>query len=555
MTHIGRGMYPVLSCPFAEPALFRPPRQQCILPLVKHKKFLLPILAFLVQLFGCTVNPVTGEKNFRLYGTEWERQVGTQMYTPMKQSQGGDYVLDPDLSAYLRQVGNRLSGQARRKDELQFEFSIVNSSVPNAWALPGGKIVVNRGLLTELNSEAELAAVLGHEIVHADAAHGARQQSTGMLAQIGAVASMVVLNSKIKNEAGRQIAMMVPTLGVQLIMQKYGRDAEREADKYGMVYMSEAGYDPEGAVQLQETFVKLSAGHQEDWLSGLFASHPPSTERVENNRKTAANLPSGGETGQERYAEKTLYIRRVRPAYAAYDEALNAVAENQLDTAQRKLDQAIAIEPREALFLALQGDIDALRKKHSRALDAYNRAIRANGGFFYAHLRKGQLEFERKNWESARSSLEESLGLLPTAEAHYLLGVMDLKNGMQEAAIEHFRLASDSNSAAGKTARRELILLDLRKNPSRYVTARTALDESNNVLVQVGNTTDLAMKNIELHAVWLDEKGETRQTRKIYDGPLAGGKTAQLRLDLRINDARELSSRIRVEVTAAQLAE
>jgi len=518
-------------------------------------KFLILLPILLSQLYGCAVNPVTGERNFQIYGTEWEQQVGSTMYAPMRQSQGGDFTLDQDLTAYVAEVGNRLAAQARRKYELQFEFNIINSSVPNAWALPGGKIVVNRGLLTELHSEAELAAVLGHEIVHADAAHGARQQSTGMLAQIGAIASMVVLGSKVENESARQVAMMVPVLGVQLIMQKYGRDAERESDRYGMVYMSEAGYDPQGAVRLQETFVKLSEGRNEHWLSGLFASHPPSSERVENNRKTAADLPAGGESGEQRYRQKTAYLLRVEPAYEAYDEAIKAVGEDKLQVAQTKLDQALAAEPREALFQTLQGDIHALKNSPKLALASYNRAIRSNDGFFYPYLRKGQLEYQQKSWDSSYSSLQKSLHLLPTAEAHYLLGVMDRKNGNEQAAIEHFTAASGSNSASGKTARRELILLDLDTNPSKYITTRTALDQSNTVWVQIDNNTELAMKNIEISIAWLDDKGTTRQARKVYKGPLPGGKADRLQLKIKMDNAQNLDSRVQARVTAAQLAE
>ena len=164
-------------------------------------------------------------------------------------------MLDPELTAYVQEVGDRLAEKARRGNELDFEFSILNDSIPNAWALPGGKIVVNRGLLVELDSEAELAAVLGHEIVHADAAHGARAQSKNVVTQSAAVISMVILGSTINDQSAREVAMMVPAVGAQMLTQKYGRDAERESDEYGMQYMSEAGYDPQGAVELQETFV------------------------------------------------------------------------------------------------------------------------------------------------------------------------------------------------------------------------------------------------------------------------------------------------------------
>jgi predicted Zn-dependent protease len=278
------------------------------------RKHFFSFLVVIISLAACSVNPVTGERNFQIYDTAWERQVGTQMYAPMKQSQGGEFVLDPDLTAYVNDVGNRLASQARRKEELDFEFSVLNDSVPNAWALPGGKIVINRGLLTELDSEAELAAVLGHEIVHSDAAHGARSQSKGMLTQAGAVVGMVILGSTIDSQAAREVALMVPALGAQLVTQKYGRDAEREADEYGMLYMSESGYDPQGAVELQETFVELSREKDPDWVNGLFASHPPSLERVRNNQKTAQDLPAGGDIGRERYRQKTAHLRRVKPA-------------------------------------------------------------------------------------------------------------------------------------------------------------------------------------------------------------------------------------------------
>ena len=133
------------------------------------KKLFLFVLLASVGLAGCATNPVTGEKNFILPNLDegWEREIGQQMYAPMRQSQGGDYKLDPALTEYVQGVGNRLAEQSAR--DFDYEFRVLNDSIPNAWALPGGKIVVNRGLLTELGSEAELAAVLGHEIIHADA--------------------------------------------------------------------------------------------------------------------------------------------------------------------------------------------------------------------------------------------------------------------------------------------------------------------------------------------------------------------------------------------------
>jgi predicted Zn-dependent protease len=520
-----------------------------------QKALLTLLAATFIALAGCATNAVTGARNFQVVGSDWEQQVGSQMYAPMKQSQGGDFILDPELTAYVQEVGNRLAERARRRDELDFEFSVLNDSVPNAWALPGGKIVVNRGLLTELDSEAELAAVLGHEIVHADAAHGARAQSKGMLVQLGAVATMVVLGSTLDNPTAREMGMMVPALGAQLLTQKYGRDAERESDKYGMLYMSEAGYDPQGAVELQQTFLQLSEGRDADWLTGLFASHPPSQERLDNNRRAAKKLPPGGETGRERYQQKMAYLRRVQPAYDAFEEANKAVNEEQLPLAQEKLNQALSLEPRESLFHALQGDIHALNDKPKTAIKSYSRAIEANENLFYGFLRRGQLTYKLEQGEAARPDLEHSLELMPTAEAHFLLGMLDKQAKQIESALQHFLAAAQSDSEAGQRATVEYVRLDAPQNPARYIGTRVAVDDANAVWAVIGNLTPVPLSDIEVSYAWLDDQGQTRQGRVAYPGPLAGGAQDKLPLNIRLADVRDLNQRVRVEIIAARVPE
>jgi len=518
------------------------------------KKLILAILIGVTGISACSVSPVTGKRHFQIYGDEWENEVGAQMYAPMKQSQGGEFILDPELTEYVKNVGMRLADRARRKDQLDFEFSILNDSTPNAWALPGGKIVINRGLLTELDSEAELAAVLGHEIVHADAAHGARAQSKGMLTQIGAMVTMVALGS-VDSKATREIAMIVPALGAQLLTQKYGRDAEREADKYGLLYMSEAGYNPMGGVELQETFVKLSESRKEDWLSGLFASHPPSRERLENNRKMVSELPEGGSFGRENYMARTAYLRRVQPAFEAFDEANKAVSANDLKQAQRSLNKALAIEPRESLFHSLQGDIHALKKKPQQAMSAYRQAIKANPDFFYAYLRKGQMEYKLDKFQPAREDLSNSLELMPTAEAHYLLGKMDKDQGDLDGASKHFKIAAQSNSDSGQKARREVLTVDLPDNPARYVGSRVEIDNNNEIWIRFGNLTDVSIKDIEISYAWLDEQGRTREATSHYRDTLKGGEQDRIRTGISLDNPSELEQRFRVRITGAKVAE
>ena len=166
---------------------------------------------------------------------------------------------------------------------------MINNSVPNAWALPGGKIAINRGLLMYLEDEAQLAAVLSHEIVHAAARHSAAQMSRGTLLSLGVMAAGV----SVKEKENDQLYSLVSQVGAAAWLAKYGRDDELEADYYGMEYMAQAGYDPEGAVELQQTFVSLNTDKTTSFLSGLFDSHPPPMRRVESHRIPANHFPCG----------------------------------------------------------------------------------------------------------------------------------------------------------------------------------------------------------------------------------------------------------------------
>ena len=518
------------------------------------RRLLIAILSVSFALTGCSVNPVTGEKNFILPNLDenWEREVGQQMYAPLRQSQGGDYILDPELTSYVESVGDRLAAQAKR--DLPYEFHILNDSTPNAWALPGGKIVVNRGLLTELNSEAELAAVLGHEIVHADAAHGARQQSKGMLTQVGMVAAMIFGSSMADSEMGQQVAMIVPQLGAQLITTKYGRDAERESDLYGMRYMSAAGYNPQGAVELQETFVRLSAQRRSDWLSGLFASHPPSAERVENNKTTAKTLPDSGEYGREVYLQKTAYVREMKPVYEDYADARKALSEDKTSEARTLVNQAIKREPREALFHALSGDIYAANNKYRKAETAYSDAMRLDGSFFYYHLRRGQARYEQGKLNPARTDLEYSLELLPTAQAYFLLGNLDKRAGDMESALKHYQAAAGSNSEVSKQAERELVVIDLPRNPGKYIQTVAVLEQNGRVSAAVRNNSPVTVKNITLKLEYIDANGKYREYSRSIDQRLKPGEQSTTRTGIRdIQDNNDLGRRVRVTVASARV--
>jgi len=448
------------------------------------------VLAAIVA--GCATNPVTGEKELSLVSEQQELAIGAQQYAPLRQSQGGDYVADPAVNAYINEVGQKLAAVSDRK--LPYEFHVLNNSIPNAWALPGGKISVNRGLLIALKSEAELAAVLGHEIVHAAAKHGARTMSKGMLLQGAVVGTAIVTQGK---DYG-SLAQAGAGVGAQLISSTYGRDAERESDYYGMDYMSRAGYHPQGAVDLQKTFVAMSAGNKQDCLQGMFASHPASEERVQNNSKRLSELPNAGEMGAATYQAKMKHLLEVAPAYEAYEKGRASMAKGDAKAALDFAKQAIAIEPKEGHFYALLGDVSLFNKQAEQANVQYNKAIQLNPDFFYYYLQRGQAKLALNQMPEAQQDLEKSVGLLPTGNAYFVLGEIARKTGRLNDAKGYYAKVAGNQTKIAKSAYIALLELDLKDNPSTYIKVQLGRDKSGNLLAQIENPTPAKITGLTL---------------------------------------------------------
>jgi predicted Zn-dependent protease len=497
-------------------------------------KYLLAAVMALGLVSGCGTNPVTGKSELNLVSTEQEISIGKQNYGPSRQAQGGDYVADPGVQRYVRSIGQRLAAVSDRK--LPYEFSVINDSTPNAWALPGGKIAVNRGLLVEMESEAELAAVLGHEIVHAAARHGAQGMQRGLLLQGALIATSIALS----DSEYRGMGLAGAQIGAGLVNQKYGRDAEREADYYGMHYMKRAGYDPREAVDLQETFVRLSEGRNQDWLSGLFASHPPSQERVENNKSTVGELGNpGGEVGRDRYRQEIARLIRTKPAYEAYDEATAAAKKGEHSKALSLVDKALKIEPDEALFHGLRGEILAEQGNKSQAKRELDRAVSLNPSYFKHYLARGFVRRDLGDKRGAQSDFERSVELLPSAEAQYGLGRLAMDQGRKAEAIGYFQKAAAVDTEVGKAAGLYLAKLDLPTNPGRYIKSGLTLDRNGYLGVVIQNDSSVSVSDIRLvigrrTAYGLREDGAHR-----LRGTLRPNQRVTIRTDLGPMDARQ----------------
>ncbi len=464
------------------------------------------VVAGSVACTGCSVNPVTGENELSLMSTAQEIQVGEQQYRPSQQAQGGAYRVDEGIQAYVAEVGQRL---ARVSDvpDLPYEFVVLNNGTPNAWALPGGKIAINRGLLTELDDEAQLAAVLGHEIVHAAARHGASQMSRGTLvgltAQLATIAAATYGYGDLGNLASQ--------VGGAAVMARYGRDDELEADAYGMAYMHAAGYDPNAAVELQQTFLRLSENRQSDFLSGLFASHPPSAARVEANRAHAKKF-SGGQRFRERYQTRISQLRRDQRAYEAQSEAVSALKEEDPRAALRHLDTAIEVQPDESQFWEMRGHAWAMLDDSDKAEAAYSTALEKNPDLFSPPLYRGITRYRNGDLAGARDDLVISYELLPTASSAYYLGDIYLKSGGEEQAAKYLQQALRSkDQELALAAYNKLAQIEIDSEPHKYIASRLAVGNDRYLYVTLKNTTSFPVNGIRVELAELSGPNTVRQ--------------------------------------------
>jgi predicted Zn-dependent protease len=518
------------------------------------------VLALAAALTACGVNPVTGKNEIQFVSEAAEIKMGEENYAPMRQAEGGEMEVMPELTAYVSEVINKLAVVANRESHrnLPYEIKVLNNSVPNAWAMPGGKMAINRGLLTELKSESELAAVLGHEIVHAAARHGAKAQERGTLLQGALMAGTLgaALAGVDGNAAG--IALGAAGVGAQMVNMKYGRDQELEADNYGMKYMKLAGYDPQGAVSLQETFVRLSksSGGKSGFFDRLFASHPPSEERVQKNKQMAAELGAGGVIGEREYQTRLAALIKAKPAYDKYDQAATALKKKEFAAAKTSASEAVKLLPQEGRFHELLGEIEVAQKHYKEAIPHYEQAIQYNPQYFGSYLGGGIAQFESGNKTKGQEWLKRSQQLLPTAPAAFYLGKFAQESGDKAAAMQHFKSAASSQSSYGSMAAKEFVSMDITDNPGEYIAAAAQLDSAGRIVVVVQNRAPVALSDIQVTPVLIDGAGRIVRSGTSLRVPqkLESGKQVALNAGLG-SLSIEQQQALRVRVDGARVAE
>jgi predicted Zn-dependent protease len=251
-----------------------------------------------MALLGCAINPATGKRQLSLISEGQEIQMGREADQQLVTSMG--LYDDPDLQAYVQRVGEGLAAVSERP-HLPWTFRVVDDPVVNAFALPGGYIYITRGILAHFNSEAELAAVLGHEIGHVTARHSVNQMSKQQIAGLG-----LSLGRAIDPEVARYIDLADTPLG--LLFLKFGRDDERQADDLGLRYMMNDGYAPGATMEVFDMLGNVSRRQGEERIPGWLSTHP-APENREGRMKSL--MDAAGVDPDAGRVEHDAYLRRI----------------------------------------------------------------------------------------------------------------------------------------------------------------------------------------------------------------------------------------------------
>ncbi len=399
-------------------------------------------LAVLLGAGACVTDKVTGERQFSLvnWTVEQELAIGKEA-APNIESQFESICLDLEAQEYLGERVRELVSRSPRRNELDFHFKILNSSVPNAFALPGGFTYITRGLLAQLESEAQFVSIMGHELGHVEHRHAMDNQSkqrvvgilTLPLRPFEFVGDQLPVGSRVVS-----FATGIATAPATLYLTSHSRAQETEADERGVTFAVEMGFDPRDAALTFELFDRLESLSDVDDTPSWLRTHPMNDDRAKDIQDfIAERYPSVLKEGAQ-FRSSTPEFDQIRdrfraraPAYAAYDLAVALVAEEEPDWERvgDLLVGALNAVPEEPLFHIAAGEIALIQEDSETALYAFLHALELYGRF--DGDRPADSDPDHTTWPGESHW-----------KVHFYLGILQLEVSAARAA-EQFRLACE----------------------------------------------------------------------------------------------------------------
>jgi len=350
-------------------------------------------------MIGCAVDPVTGRKELMLVSEDQEIRIDTQ-HSPHQFSSDYGPLQDKVLNNYIDQTGQKMAALTHRPD-MPYSFKGVNATYVNAYAFPGGSIAVTRGILLAIENEAELAALLGHELGHVNARHTAEQMSKGVLTN--ALLSGISAYAGAQSSALGQLASQLGMLGAGALLASYSRDNEREADALGLEYMVKTGYNAEGFVGLMDMLRSLSKD-KPNAIELMFATHPMSDERYHTAVEAVRSLYRSSKNKplyRERYMDHTVKLRAIKGAIEAMQKGEKEMAKKNYSEAETYFKKALKQAPNDYAGLCMMSKCLLAQKKNDQAKEYAEKAKKVYPREAQAYHLAGFTKMRLKDFDSA----------------------------------------------------------------------------------------------------------------------------------------------------------
>jgi predicted Zn-dependent protease len=347
---------------------------------------------------GCAPHPVTGRMELMLMSESQEIELDKQN-SPHQISADYGSTQDRALNNYISYVGQNIARTTHRP-HMPYSFHVLNAPYVNAYAFPGGTIGITRGILLDLDNEAELASLIGHEAGHVSARHTSQRMTRGLLAAVVLSGVSVVADSDLVAGLGG--------IGAGALLAGYSRNQEREADSLGLEYMAEADYNPEGFIGLMNMLNEMS-GKNESSMAVLFSTHPMSSERYQ----TAINEVSSRYEAQrqtkpifkERYMDNTAALRRMAPAIKAMQK----------------------------------GDEEMMKQNPQNAREHYLNSLKSAPQDYAGNLKTAKCYLALKNNREALTYARNARSVYPQEpQARHVLGMANLQLKNYDRALAEF---------------------------------------------------------------------------------------------------------------------
>lgn len=367
---------------------------------------------FPTYLTGCAVDPVTGRQQLMLM-TQAEEIAIDKQQSPYQFSNDYGEVQDRQLNSYLMSVGTQLARSSHRP-EMPFSFRAVNASYINAYAFPGGSIAATRGILVELDNEAELAALLGHEIGHVNARHTAERMTKGVLANILISSAAIATSAAGYGEYGG-LVQDLGGISAGALLAHYSRDNEREADALGMQYMTTSGYTPQGMVGLMEVLLEQSH-NKPGAIEMMFSTHPMSDERFKTAQKRSQNTYKdmlSAPVYRERYQDNIAGLRKIKGALTAMQNGEKALRQKKYGPAEEQYVTALRIAPKDYAANMMMAKCMLAQEKYNEADQYAERAGEINPSEAQSYTISGITSIVNRKYQKAFQKFSHYDKLLP----------------------------------------------------------------------------------------------------------------------------------------------